>query len=165
MNLTGIRRFGQKAIQSTGRRPERLLDSPGGCWQLKGFDLAGEEASCPAGAVRENLLPLMGKCMHITIHAGENVDVKSIWEAVYHLNAERIGQGLTLWGNPELMKRFIDKNIAVEMCLSSNFQIAGYRDNYLPETQKQKIYPLKAYLDQESKLRSIRITPAFPEPI
>ncbi len=90
--------------------------------------------------------------MHITIHAGENVDVKSIWEAVYHLNAERIGHGLTLMENPELMKRFIDKNIAVEMCPSSNFQIVGYRDNYLPQTQAQKIYPLKAYLNEGIKV-------------
>jgi len=146
-------RHGDKAdILKLTDLAKKLLDRPGGCRHLKGFDLAGNETACQARDVRENLLPLMEKCMHITIHAGENVDVKSIWEAVYHLNAERIGHGLTLMENPELMKRFIDKNIAVEMCPSSNFQIVGYRDNYLPQTQAQKIYPLKAYLNEGIKV-------------
>jgi adenosine deaminase len=146
-------RHGDKAdILKLTDLAKKLLDRPAGCRHLKGFDLAGNETACQARDVRENLLPLMEKCLHITIHAGENVDVKSIWEAVYHLNAERIGHGLTLMENPELMKRFIDKNIAVEMCPSSNFQIVGYRDNFLPETQAQKIYPLKAYLYEGIKV-------------
>lgn len=146
-------RHGDKAdILKLTDLAKKLLDRPGGCRHLKGFDLAGNEAACQARDVRENLLPLMEKCLHITIHAGENVDVKSIWEAVYHLNAERIGHGLTLMENPELMKRFIDKNIAVEMCPSSNFQIVGYRDNYLPDTFHRPVYPLKDYLNEGVKV-------------
>jgi len=150
--LTASRHNDKADILHLTRLAQQLLDRPEGFPRLKGFDLAGNESACRPQEVRENLLPLMEKCLHITIHAGEDVDVQSIWGAVYHLNAERIGHGLTLKQDPELLKRFIDKNIAVEMCPSSNFQIVGFRDNYLPGTWHRDIYPLKEYLDQGVKV-------------
>jgi len=115
---------------------------------LVGFDLAGNEGAGSAGRMRKAFMPMMEKCMHFTIHAGEIQDVGSIWEAVYHLNAERIGHGLTLRDNPGLLKRFRDRSIALEMCPSSNFQIVGFRDNYLPASQGRPVYPLKEYLEK-----------------
>lgn len=47
----------------------------------------------------------MKECVKFTIHAGENQPVENIWEAVYELNADRIGHGLTLIDKPELMKK------------------------------------------------------------
>ncbi len=95
----------------------------------------------------------MEKCQHITINASGNSDVESIWEAVYHLNAERVSHGLSLKNNMALMGEFLDRNIAIEMCPSSNFQIMGFRDNYIPETDSMPEYPLKDYLD-----RGLRVT-------
>ncbi len=115
---------------------------------LAGFDLAGEEKAASPVNMRTAFLPMMEKCLHLTIHAGETADVKSIWEAVYHLNAERIGHGLTLKGNPALLERFRDRGIALEMCPSSNTQIVGFRDNFFPRKNREReIYPLKEYLD------------------
>ncbi|MFP4531457.1 MAG: CRISPR-associated ring nuclease [Desulfobacterales bacterium] len=114
---------------------------------VAGFDLAGSEAALNPEMLREAFLPLMRQCFHFTIHAGEDLDVSSIWEAVYHLNAERIGHGLTLKHNPELMNRFKDRRIGLEMCPSSNYQIVGFRDNYYSQTRELETYPLKAYLD------------------
>ena len=115
---------------------------------LRGFDLAGDERVCSASSMQQYFLPVMEKCMHFTIHAGENNSAKSIWEAVYYLSAERIGHGLTLKDNHDLMEKILDRNITLEMCPSSNFQIVGYRDNYFSSTWNNKIYPLKEYLDQ-----------------
>ena len=115
---------------------------------MGGFDLAGDEKVCTAAEMHNYFLPLMKECMHFTIHAGEDNPVESIWEAVYMLNAQRIGHGLTLPDNPALMKKIFDSNIAIEMCPSSNFQIAGFRDNYFDSTGNQKIYPLKQYLEK-----------------
>jgi adenosine deaminase len=127
---------------------KELFDSTANGFQsLLGFDLAGEETAAKAGEMRKLFMPMMEKCMHLTIHAGETADVNSIWEAVYHLSAERIGHGLTLKENPALMDRFRDRGIALEMCPSSNMQIVGFRDNYYPETASRQIYPLKQYLD------------------
>jgi adenosine deaminase len=120
---------------------------------LVGFDLAGSERSRSAALMREAFLPLMERCLHLTIHAGEGEDVRNIWEAVYHLSAERIGHGLTLKGNDTLLQRFRDRSIAIEMCPSSNVQIVGFRDNHLPATHDRPIYPLKEYLD-----RGLRVT-------
>lgn len=116
--------------------------------RLRGFDLAGDEGACSAANMQKPLMPMMKRCLHFTIHAGENRPAQSIWEAVYLLNAERIGHSLSLGQNPRLMRRFFDRNIVLEMCPSSNFQIIGYRDNYLPETCDLPVYPLKAYLDE-----------------
>lgn len=116
--------------------------------RLRGFDLAGDEKACRASDMQPYLMPVMERCLHFTIHAGENQPVRSIWEAAYHLNAERIGHCLTLNENPELMERFLDRNIVLEMCPSSNFQIIGYRDNYYATTNHLKIYPLKQYFDK-----------------
>jgi len=98
--------------------------------------------------MREAFMPMMEKCMHFTIHAGEIQDVGSIWEAVYHLNAERIGHGLTLKDNPDLLEKFRERNIALEMCPSSNFQIVGFQDNYFAASRNLATYPLKEYLDK-----------------
>ena len=120
----------------------------GGFPNFMGFDLAGNEKATNAAQMRDAFMPMMEKCMHFTIHAGETENVGSIWEAVYHLNAERIGHGLTLKDNPDLLEKFRDRNIALEMCPSSNFQIVGFQDSYLPYTGHLAAYPLKEYLNK-----------------
>ena len=112
-----------------------------------GFDLAGAEGSARPSQFRAEFEPLFRDCVQITIHAGETEPADSIWDAVYGLNADRIGHGLTLIDRKDLLMKFLDRNIAVEMCPSSNFQIRGYRDYWLPGTSKASEYPLGQYLD------------------
>lgn len=113
--------------------------------KLAGIDLAGNEAKGKPSELRESFMPLLKDCVHITIHAGETEDVESIWEAVYHLSADRIGHGLKLKDKPELLRHFVDRGIGVEMCPSSNDQIVGYRD-------KPGSYPLLDYLNEGLKV-------------
>jgi adenosine deaminase len=114
---------------------------------VRAVDLAGDEQACPADRLRSSFLPLMKECIHITIHAGETASAESIWQAVYHLSAERIGHGLTLQENPSLMEKFRDRDIAIEMCPSSNLQIIGFSDNYMPTGDHATVYPLKKYMN------------------
>ncbi|MFQ3620255.1 MAG: hypothetical protein SNJ78_04825, partial [Spirochaetales bacterium] len=107
--------------------------------KLVGIDLAGEEGKLPPSRLREAFLSVMNRCQHITIHAGETEKVESVWEAVYHLNAERIGHGLTLKDDKHLLQKIIDRGIALELCPSSNDQIVGFRDSP---------YPLLDYLEK-----------------
>jgi len=118
---------------------------------FSGFDLAGAESAKKPVELRTAFLPLMERCLQLTIHAGENESVENIWQAVYHLSADRIGHGLTLADKPELMQRFIDRKIVVELCPSSNFQIVGYRDNGIA-VRSTRIYPLKEYLNKGIKV-------------
>ncbi|MBP5509331.1 MAG: hypothetical protein J6Z49_00260 [Kiritimatiellae bacterium] len=113
--------------------------------RLVGFDLAGAEGAAPPNQFRELFDPLLKQCMRITIHAGETEDVENIWDAVYSLNADRIGHGLNLAERPELMNRFLDRRIAVELCPSSNFQIVGFEGSHLGCPGKS--YPLREFLD------------------
>lgn len=113
--------------------------------KLVGIDLAGNEAQGKPSELRESFMPLLKDCIHVTIHAGETKDVESIWEAVYHLSAERIGHGLKLKDKPELLKHFVDRGIGVEMCPSSNDQIVGFHD--VPGS-----YPLRYYLNEGLKV-------------
>lgn len=120
---------------------------------FRGFDLAGAEDALQAKDLRGPFLRVMEDCYNITIHAGETMPNESIWQAVYHLNAERIGHGLTLRENPDLMCKFLERSIGIEMCPSSNYQIVGFRDNYyLSETAHLKTYPLAEYMTRELKV-------------
>lgn len=129
-------------------KSERLFSN-----YFRGFDLAGDENAKSPKEVRAQFLDIMKDCYNITIHAGETAPSESIWEAVYHLNAERIGHGLELINNKDLMNKFLERGIGIEMCPSSNFQIVGFKDNYYPnETNMLREYPLKYYLDRELKV-------------
>ena len=119
---------------------------------FRGFDLAGDESAKSPKEVREQFLEIMKDCYNITIHAGETAPAENIWEAVYHLTAERIGHGLKLIEKEDLMVKFLERGIGIEMCPSSNYQIVGYRDNYFSGTQNMPDYPLKKYLDCELKV-------------
>lgn len=112
---------------------------------LVGFDLAGAESSRSPAVLRNTFLPLMQLMINLTIHAGETAPVSNVWEAVYHLNADRIGHGLTLNDNDVLKRRFLDKKTTIEMCPSSNKQIVGYR-NFLNNERQGQTYPLAEYL-------------------
>ncbi len=114
-----------------------------------GFDLAGDEGALPPQEVRRQFLPLMEEVVRITIHAGENAPAENIWQAVYHLSADRIGHGLSLHEHEPLMRRVVDRGIAVELCPSSNDQIVGFRHfGSIPDSPFGREYPLKFMLDQ-----------------
>ncbi len=116
--------------------------------RVLGFDLAGREATRSPAEVRELFLPLFQRCLKITIHAGETEPVESVWEAVYHLNADRIGHGLKLLDKPELLAHFRDRGTAVELCPTSNDQVVGFRDSWREGAGALREYPLRRYLDE-----------------
>ena len=118
-----------------------------------GFDLAGAENARSPKQLREAFETLHKRCLNLTIHAGETAEAESIWEAVYYLNADRIGHGLTLGNQPELLDRFIEHRIAIEMCPSSNFQICGFKDYRYPNINSNQIYPLQSYMQ-----KGVRVT-------
>lgn len=131
---------------------KRIMENPVQETRLRGYDLAENEATSPAREMRKYLSPLMEKCQHVTVNALGNADAASIWETVYHLNAERVCHALNLWIEPDIQAEFLDREIAIEMCPSSDLQILGFRDNYLIETQDKPVYPLQDYLDAGLKV-------------
>lgn len=134
-----------KSLRENSRISGRFLK------YFRGFDLAGNEKE---GSLEDFRSMFMNgafvDCPNITIHAGETMPVDSVWKAVYSLNAERIGHGLTLQNDEHLLNKFLERRIGVEMCPSSNFQTMGYVDNYFKNTECKGAllgkYPLKDYL-------------------
>ncbi len=118
---------------------------------IRGFDVAGEEHARSAKSLRDDFIEVLKECISITIHAGETQDATSIWDAVYALNADRIGHGLTLIDNPALVRKFLDRRIGIELCPSSNYQIIGY-DDFCAGVRTGRVYPLKRYLDDGLKV-------------
>ena len=89
-----------------------------------------------------HFLPAFEVCLPVTIHAGEGQEADRIWQAAYHLHADRIGHGLTIGDHPELAKRFRDRSICIELCPSSNLEIVGFRESCDPTRDPRPVYPL-----------------------
>lgn len=114
-----------------------------------GLDLAGDEQHGDLEALAREFAPAFEACLRVTVHAGErgDHDPRSIWAAVYHLRADRVGHGLTLGENAELAGRLRDRRVCLEVCPTSNREVVGFRDPALPEvTARCARYPLRALL-------------------
>lgn len=107
-----------------------------------GLDMAGDEQQTKPEEIAHLFTPAFEYCLPITIHAGEGEQAESIWQAAYHLHADRIGHGLTLNGNANLAQRFRDRNICLELCPTSNREVVGFYDPRFPDSRKYPRYPL-----------------------
>jgi adenosine deaminase len=107
-----------------------------------GIDLAGDESwETDLKKLAEILQPLYKECISITIHSGEGESVEKIWEASYLLQADRIGHGLSLLEDKNLLERFNDRSISIELCPTSNEEVVGYFNIDNPRK-----YPLRDFL-------------------
>ena len=109
---------------------------------IAGLDIAGDESADSEKTARQlanHLEPAFRECLPITIHAGEGEPAEKIWQAAYLLHADRVGHGLTLYQHENLMQRFRDRGICLELCPTSNCEVVGYNSNN---------YPLQNYWQQ-----------------
>ncbi len=119
--------------------------------KVAGFDLSGDE-KVEAERFKDHVRPLFKSCASITIHAGEAASADSVWQATYMLGARRIGHGLRLRENRELLNYCITEGICMEMCpisneFTGNFVAPTYGDkSYDP--RERKYYPLRYYMEQ-----------------
>ncbi len=88
---------------------------------IVGIDFAGDESQYDAREHMEALELAREYNLPLTIHAGEAGAVENIREAV-ELGADRIGHGVRLEDDPELLTEIVDKEIPLEQCLTSNLQ-------------------------------------------
>jgi adenosine deaminase len=109
---------------------------------IAGLDLAGDEQQTRPEAIAHLFTPAFAECLPITIHAGEGEPAESIWQAAYHLHADRIGHGLTLNDNDKLAQRFRDRSICLELCPTSNREVVGFYDPRYSESHSCPSYPL-----------------------
>ncbi|MDO8320516.1 CRISPR-associated ring nuclease [Rhodoferax sp.] len=113
---------------------------------LLGLDLAGDEGTHAPQTLASAFMPAFANCLPLTIHAGEGESAQHIWQAAYHLHADRIGHGLTLADHPQLMARFRDRGICLELCPTSNREVVGFADPAFPASAGLPKYPLRQFM-------------------
>jgi adenosine deaminase len=114
---------------------------------LLGLDLAGAEGTFRPEELAHHFTPAFRECLRITIHAGEGERAENIWQAAYHLHADRIGHGLTILDNAPLAERFRDRGVCIELCPTSNREVVGFRDPAIADSRGLPAYPLRGLLD------------------
>jgi len=87
-----------------------------------GFDLAGGEAGNPAKEHLQAFYHARNELLNLTVHAGESWGPESIRQALFFCGAHRIGHGVTLIQDPDLLRFVIDRQIPLEVCPTSNVQ-------------------------------------------
>jgi adenosine deaminase len=87
-----------------------------------GFDLAGGEAGNPPKHHLHAFYYARNALVNLTIHAGESWGPDSIRQALFFCGAHRIGHGTTLRQDPDLLAYFVDHQIPLEICPTSNVQ-------------------------------------------
>lgn len=102
------------------------------------FDLAGGEAGHPPKHHLHAFYYARNNLLNLTVHAGESWGPDSIHQAVFVCGAHRIGHGISLHQDPELMQYFVNHQIPLEICPTSNVQTHVVRS--LPD------HPLRMYL-------------------
>lgn len=101
-------------------------------------DLAGDEAAYPARLFEELFAEAVKLGIPFTIHAGECHSTENVRDSI-KMGAGRIGHGIAMKEDPELMKLAADKGIGIEMCPCSNFQTKAVQDG--------EEYPLPLFLE------------------
>lgn len=104
-----------------------------------GFDLAGAEEGYPSKHHQAAFQLILDNNVNVTIHAGEAYGPESIAQALHLCGAHRIGHGVRLRENGDLLNYVNDHRIPLELCPSSNVQTRSVSDF--------KSHPLKFYFD------------------
>ena len=116
-----------------------------------GFDLAGPELGFSSKMHQDAFDIVRRKCLNCTLHSGEGDGWESIMDSVRFCGAQRIGHGVRLTENEDLMKFIVDRRIAIESCVTSNIQTKAVKS--------LEDHPFKLFLE-----RGIKIIPCTDNP-
>jgi aminodeoxyfutalosine deaminase len=129
-----VRHFGPEAAAEVFDLAARYVDR-----NVVGIGIGGDERRGPAEWFRDLYKKAADQGLRLTAHAGETTGPESVWSAL-NIGAERIGHGLSIAQDPELVEVLAHKQVPVEICLSSNLRTgvcAGFSE-----------HPVKSFFDE-----------------
>ena len=88
---------------------------------IVGIGIGGDEARGSADLFRDSYQEAKDNGLRLTAHAGETIGPESIWAAL-NIGAERIGHGLAAQHDRELMDVLVQRQIPVEINITSNLR-------------------------------------------
>jgi len=128
-----VRHFGPEAAAEVFDLAARLRER-----NVVAIGIGGDEARGPAEWFRDLYKKAADNGLHLTAHAGETTGPESVWGAL-NIGAERIGHGLAAAQDAELLEVMSQKQVPVEVCVSSNL-----RTGACPELHE---HPLRKFFD------------------
>jgi adenosine deaminase/aminodeoxyfutalosine deaminase len=128
-----VRHFGPEATRQVVEKAAQLQDR-----SVVGIGIGGDERQAGPELFLDSYRYAAEKGLRLTAHAGETTGPESIWGAL-NLKVERIGHGLSAWQDRELMAELVERQIPVEICLTSNLETNC--------CQHIEDHPLKKYFD------------------
>jgi len=102
---------------------------------IVGMDLAGNEAEYSANPFAGIFSEAKQAGLHLTIHAGEWGGAENVREAIEEVGAERIGHGVRVMDDNEVIALARERDTAFEVCVTSNYQsgvVATLSEHPLP---------------------------------
>jgi len=130
-----VRHFGPEAAARVFRKAAAMRASHP---SIVGIGIGGDERQAGADLFRDLYAEARNAGLRLTAHAGESTGPESIWAAI-NIGAERIGHGLTAIEDPELMGVLSERQIPIEICITSNVRTGCC----LPLTA----HPVRSYFD------------------
>ncbi|MFF3496847.1 adenosine deaminase [Streptomyces sp. NPDC002795] len=106
---------------------------------LVSFGLGGPEVGVPRPQFKPYFDRARAAGLHSVPHAGETTGPETVWDALNHLGAERIGHGTSSVQDPRLLAHLAEHGIPLEVCPTSNIATRAVRT--LEE------HPLKQFVD------------------
>lgn len=113
-----VRHFGPEAARRVVDETARLRKKYP---SVVGFGIGGDERRAAPELFRNVYAHARSNGLHLTAHAGETSGAESIWGAI-NLGAERLGHALNAWHDRELLAVLAQKQIPLEICLTSNLR-------------------------------------------
>jgi adenosine deaminase len=121
--ITAVRHFGaDAAIRVAQENAAKSVPC------ATGFGLGGDEINFPPKLFKKAYEIAAASGLYCTVHAGEFAPASGMLEAIKHLPIQRIGHGVQAIHSPETIQLLIDRNIALEVCPSSNIKLGLFKD-------------------------------------
>ena len=89
---------------------------------MLGLDLAGNEAEFSAVPFQGVFKEAHQSGLKLTVHAGEWAGAVNVREAIETLSAERIGHGVRVMEDPDVVAMARERGTTFEVCVTSNYQ-------------------------------------------